>query len=311
MKNRSSPTSPGPPPLGPRYWPAWLGLAFGWCAGRMPETLQHRVGAALGGLLWHLLPRRRRVVEANLALCFPELDPATRQRVARENLRQTGIGLFEFARAWWGRVSDGQPRYTVAGLPHLEAAQARGRGVLLVSAHFVHLELCARLLTRHGAVAGMYRPHGGAALEWAVKAGRLRYASAMFSRDELRPALKHLKAGGVLWFAPDQESRRGESVFVPFFGRPAWSLTSTHQLARLSGAAVLPFFHARREDGSYHLEVLPALEGFPSADPVADTARVMAVLEAMIRRVPEQYLWLHQRFKTQPEGERGSVYREG
>jgi len=311
MQNRSSPTSPGPPPLGPRHWPAWLGLAFGWCAGRMPETLQHRVGAALGGLLWHLLPRRRRVVEANLALCFPELDAATLQRVARENLRQTGIGLFEFARAWWGRVDDGRPRYTVAGLPHLEAAQARGRGVLLVSAHFVHLELCARLLTRHGAVAGMYRPHGGAALEWAVKAGRLRYASAMFGRDELRPALKHLKAGGVLWFAPDQESRRGESVFVPFFGRPAWSLTSTHQLARLSGAAVLPFFHARREDGSYHLEVLPALEDFPSTDPVADTARVMAVLEAMIRRVPEQYLWLHQRFKTQPEGERGRAYREG
>lgn len=305
----ASPTSPGAPPLGPRHWPAWLAIAFGWCAARMPAPLQRRSGAALGVLLWHLLRRRRRVVEANLALCFPEVDADTRTRIARENLRQTGIGLFEFARAWWGRVDEGDPAYTATGLHHLEAAQQRGRGVLLVSAHFVHLELCARLLTRHGAVAGMYRPHGEAAMEWAVKAGRLRYACAMFARDELRPALKHLKAGGVLWFAPDQESRRGESVFVPFFGRPAWSLTSTHQLARLSGAAVLPFFHARRLDGSYHLEVLPELEGFPSADPVADTARVMVALESMIRRAPEQYLWLHQRFKTQPDGERGSAYR--
>ncbi len=305
----ATPTSPGAPPLGPRHWPTWLGVAFGWCAGRMPPPLQRRVGATLGRLLWHLLRRRRRVVEANLALCFPEVDAATRTRIARENLRQTGIGLFEFARAWWGRFDEGDPPYTVAGLHHLEAVQQRGHGVLLVSAHFVHLELCARLLTRHGAVAGMYRPHGEAAMEWAVKAGRLRYACAMFARDALRPALKHLKAGGVLWFAPDQESRRGESVFVPFFGRPAWSLTSTHQLARLSGAAVLPFFHARRADGSYHLEVLPPLEGFPSADPVADTARVMAALEAMIRRAPEQYLWLHQRFKTQPDGERGAAYR--
>lgn len=306
-----TPTSAGELPLAPRHWPTWIGIAFGWCAARMPPGLQNALGRGLGGLLGLVLWRRRKVVEANLELCFPELDPALRQRLLRENLRQTGIGGFEFLRAWWGRVEPHSPHYTLAGLPHLLAAQDRGRGVLLVSAHFVHLELCARLLTQHVEVAGLYRPHANAAMEWAVKAGRLRYASAMFGRDELRPVLKHLKAGGVLWFAPDQESRRGQSVFVPFFGQPAWSLTSTHQLARLSGAAVLPFFHARREDGSYHLEVLPALADFPSQDAHADTARVMAALESMIRRVPEQYLWLHQRFKTRPTGERGAAYRDG
>jgi KDO2-lipid IV(A) lauroyltransferase len=233
------------------------------------------VGRALGPVLWRLLPARRRVVEANLALCFPGLDAAARVALAHENLAQTGLGLFEFLRAWWGRVSEGSPRYTVEGLEHLEALRAQGRGVLLVSA----------------------------------KAGRLRYACAMFARDELRPALKHLKGGGILWFAPDQESRRGDSVFVPFFGRPAWSLTSTHQLARLSGAAVCPFFHERLADGSYRLEVQAPLADFPSKDATADTARVMAALEAMIRSAPSQYLWLHQRFKTQPEGDRGDAYR--
>ena len=301
---------PRPPRLWqPRHWPAWLGVALGWCAARTPVRLQRRLGRALGPLLWRLLPKRRRVVEANLALCFPALDAAARTALARENLAQTGMGLFEFLRAWWGRVSDDSPRYTLEGLQHLEALRAQGRGVLLVSAHFVHLELCARLLCRHVPVAGMYRPHGDAAMEWAVKAGRLRYASAMFTREELRPALKHLKAGGILWFAPDQESRRGDSVFVPFFGRPAWSLTSTHQLARLSGAAVCPFFHERLPDGSYRLEVQAPLADFPTSDATADTARVMAALEAMIRRTPSQYLWLHQRFKTQPESERGEAYR--
>ena len=293
----------------PRHWGTWLGVAFGWCAARTPSWFQRVIGRALGPLLWHALPSRRRVVEANLALCFPELDDAARDALARENLAQTGMGLFEFLRAWWGRVSTGSPRYTVEGLEHLEALRADGRGVLLVSAHFVHLELCARLLTRHVPVAGMYRPHGDAAMEWAVKAGRLRYACAMFARDELRPALKHLKGGGILWFAPDQESRRGDSVFVPFFGRDAWSLTSTHQLARLSGAAVCPFFHERLADGSYRLQVQAPLADFPSKDATLDTARVMAALEAMIRRAPSQYLWLHQRFKTQPEGERGEAYR--
>ncbi|GIX37799.1 MAG: lipid A biosynthesis lauroyltransferase [Silanimonas sp.] len=313
MPDPDPPPAPLPPlPPGawhPRHWPGWLGVAFGWCAARLPARLQHRLGAALGGLLGALAPRRRRAIATNLALCFPALDAAGRAALLRENLRQSGIGLFEFLRAWWGRVGEASPRYTVEGLQHLEALRSQGRGVLLVSAHFVHLELCARLLTRHVPVAGMYRPHGSMAMEWAVKAGRLRYACAMFTREELRPALKHLKAGGILWFAPDQESRRGESVFVPFFGRPAWSLTSTHQLARLSGAAVCPFFHERLPDGSYRLEVQAPLADFPTADANADTARVMAALEAMIRRAPAQYLWLHQRFKTQPALERGALYR--
>jgi Kdo2-lipid IVA lauroyltransferase/acyltransferase len=105
-----------------------------------------------------------------------------------------------------------------------------------------------------------------------------------------------------LWFAPDQETRRGESVFVPFFNQPAASLTSTHQLARMSEAKVLPFFHRRLDDGSYELEILPALENFPSADATADTARVMHTMEQLIRRAPEQYLWVHQRFKRTPNG---------
>jgi len=159
-----------------------------------------------------------------------------------------------------------------------------------------------RLLCQRIPLAGMYRPHEEPAMEWAVKRGRLRHAVAMFSRGELRPALRHLKQGGLLWFAPDQETRRGDSVFVPFFGRPAWSLTSTHQLARLSGAAVLPLFHERLPDGRYRIQVLPRLEGFPGADATADTARVMAALEGLVRRCPTQYLWLHQRFKRQPDG---------
>ena len=179
---------------------------------------------------------------------------------------------------------------------------AGGRGVIVISGHFTTLEICGRLLCDHVPLAGMYRPHAQAAMEWAVKRGRLRYAAAMFGRDELRPALRHLKQGGLLWFAPDQDTRRGDSVFVPFFGRPASSLTSTHQLARLSGAAVLAFAHVRRGDGGYTLRLSPAFTDFPSEDAVADTARVMAAIEAMACAAPAQYLWIHRRFKRQPDG---------
>jgi len=154
----------------------------------------------------------------------------------------------------------------------------------------------------------MYRPHDSAALEWAVRKGRLGHAKEMFARDELRPAIRHLKGGGVLWFASDQESRRGDSVFVPFFGHLAWSLTSTHAMARLGSARVLPLFLERLPDGRYRVEIGAPLENFPSADAHADTARVMAMIEAQVRRAPAQYLWVHKRFKTRPDGQ-PSPYR--
>lgn len=291
-----------PLPLSPRHWPAWIGVGVLWLLAQLPWAIQRTLGRGIGRVLPSLLRRRHRVAQRNLAICFPQLDFAARAKLLHESYASLGIGAFEFARAWWGSIAPMRRSVAVSGLEHLEAARAQGRGVILISAHFLTLELCGRLLCDHIALAGMYRPHDGEVLEWAVKRGRLRYASAMFTREELRPALRHLKQGGALWFAPDQETRRGDSVFVPFFGRPAWSLTSTHQLARLSGAAVLPFFHRRRDDGGYDLEVLPALADFPSTDAVADTARVMAAIEAMIRRAPEQYLWIHQRFKRQPEG---------
>ena len=269
---------------------------------RLPWPLQRGLGRALGSVLRLLLGERRRIAARNLALCFPALDDAARASLLRQHFAALGIGLFEFARAWWGSVAPLRRGLQVEGLEHVEAARAGGRGVIVISGHFTTLEICGRLLCDHVPLAGMYRPHAQAAMEWAVKRGRLRYAAAMFGRDELRPALRHLKQGGLLWFAPDQDTRRGDSVFVPFFGRPASSLTSTHQLARLSGAAVLAFAHVRRPDGGYTLRLSPAFADFPSEDAVADTARVMAAIEGMARAAPAQYLWIHRRFKRQPDG---------
>ena len=298
-----------PPPRGPRHWPAWVGIGIAALLARLPWSLQRVLGRGIGRLLMVLFGSRRRVAARNLALCFPELDADAQAALLRRSFEELGIGLFEFARAWWGSVEPMRGKVTVEGLEHLQAARAGGRGVIIISGHFVTLELAARLMCDHAPLAGMYRPHDGAVMEWAVLRGRLRYATAMFTREELRPALRHLKQGGLLWFAPDQDTRRGDSVFVPFFGRPAYSLTSTHQLARLSGAAVLGFAHVRHDDGSYTLRLTPAVEDFPSADASADTARVMAAIETMIRAAPTQYLWIHRRFKRQPDQPDNALYR--
>lgn len=295
-----------PPPLAPRTWPGWIGVGVGWLSARLPWPLQRVLGRGLGALLYLALPARRRVAARNLELCFPEHDAPTRAALLKAHFTALGIGVFEFARAWWGSIAPLQRTVRIDGLEHLAAVVASGRGALLVSGHFMNLEICGRLLCDHVPLAGIYREHSGAAMEWAVKRGRLRYASAMFRQDELRPALRHLKNGGFLWYAPDQDMLGKDTVFAPFFGIAASTITATHQLARVSGCAVLPFFH-HREDDRYVLRIGAPLAAFPSDDVAVDCARVNAQIEAMVRAAPEQYLWIHRRFKRRPPGQ-ASVY---
>lgn len=289
------------PSLQPRHWPAWLGLGAMVLAARLPWALQRALGRGIGALALRVAGERRRAAAINIGLCFPEMHAAQRELLLRESFRDLGIGLFEFARAWWGNVAPMRRGVRIEGLEPIRQLQAQGRGVLLVSGHFMTLEMCGRLMCDHLPLAGMYRRHRSPVLEWAVKRGRLRYAAAMFSNEEIRPAMRHLKQGGMLWYAPDQDMRGKDTVFAPFFGVPAATITATHQFARLSGCAVVPFFH-RREGGDYVLRLGEPLPDFPSTDVLADTVRVNASIESMVRQAATQYLWIHRRFKRRPDG---------
>lgn len=291
--------------LAPRHWPAWLGVGAIWLIARLPSRALVWLGRRLGALVARTPSARRRIARTNIDLCFPARDAAARAALVDANLRDIGMMLVEFALGWMGsdrRIADLPTR--IEGLEHLEAARAQGRGVLLVGGHFSHLELCARLVSQRIRIAGMYRKMDSAVFEWVVLRARLHYAAAMFDKDDIRGTVKYLRSGGTLWYAPDQDMRSKDTVFVPFFGVPAATITATHHLARLSGAVVIPFFHRRLEDGrSYALRLGAPLEAFPGADVLADTARVNDCIEQMVREAPEQYLWVHKRFKTRPPGQ--------
>ena len=290
--------------LSPVQWPAWLGVGILKLIARLPRRALLAVGHGLGVLIQHFPSRRRHIAEVNIALCFPELSAKEKAELVNAHLRDIGLMMMEFALGWMGteRAIERVP-VTLEGLEHLEAARAQGKGVLLVGGHFSHLELCARLVSRHIRIAGMYRRMDSAVFEWAVLRARLDYAAAMFDKDDIRGTVKYLRNGGTLWYAPDQDMRSKDNVFVPFFGVPAATITATHHLARLSGALVMPFFHRRLPDGSgYALRLGAPLEDFPSSDAAHDTARVNASIEQMVREAPEQYLWVHKRFKTRPPG---------
>ncbi|MDX1569419.1 MAG: LpxL/LpxP family Kdo(2)-lipid IV(A) lauroyl/palmitoleoyl acyltransferase [Xanthomonadales bacterium] len=293
--------------LAPRHWPIWLGFALLRALVLLPHGWQLRFGRALGPFLRRALRSRERVALRNLELCFPEQDDSWRRAVVRELFASLGMMIFEIGSAWWGSPRRHRRLGDVRGLDALQRAQADGRGVLLLFGHFTSLELAGRLLAYHQDMAGLYREHGNPVLEYIVRRRRLNYGEALFNRNELRGMVKYLRAGGVLWYAPDQDYQRGENVFAPFFGVPASTTTSTHQLARMGRARVLVTRNVRRADGRYEVEILDPVPEVPSADVTEDCRRINEAIEALVRACPEQYLWVHRRFKTRPEGE-ASLY---
>ena len=293
--------------LSPRYWPTWLAIGMLRAATCLPYRALLALGAALGMAFYYLAPFRRHIAATNLRLCQTELDPrlddAARAKLLKDNFRATGIGMLEAGLSWWGKPASLRALTHLEGLENLHQALARGKGVILLSGHFTTLEIAGRLLSLHAPFHVMYRAHRNALFETVMRRGRERHYDKAIERSDMRAILRSLKQNMPVWYAPDQDYGRKHSVFVPFFGIPAAMITATARLARLSGAAVVPFIPHRRQDGSgYDLRLLPALENFPSEDEHADAARISKLLEDAIRPQAAQYLWTHRRFKTRPAG---------
>jgi len=290
--------------LQPRFWPTWLMFFLLWLLTRLPFVLQMQTGRLLGWLAYRLARQRKHIAAVNIRLCFPELDSHQQGLLLKKHFLSLGQGIVETALCWWGRDRQLQSRYTLIGEDYLRDALARGKGVILLSAHFTTLELGGRLLARQCPFHVLYRPHKNPLFEAVMQRARIRRFEKAIPREATRALLASLKQNRAVWYAPDQNHGRRQSLFVPFFGVSAATLATTSRLAKLSGAAVVPFFQMRRPDNSgYLLMLCPALTDFPGDDLHADTSRINRLFEAVIREMPEQYLWVHRRFKTRPEGE--------
>lgn len=291
--------------LHPRYWLLWLGLGVLWLVVQLPYALLLKLGRALGALMLLAAKSRRQIAARNLELCFPELSAAERERLLRENFASSGIAFFEMAMSWWWPRARLARLAHIEGLEHLQAAQREGQGVILMSLHFTTLEIGAALLGQRHTIDGMYREHNNPLFDYIQRHGRERQnldASAI-EREDVRAMLKVLRAGRAIWYAPDQDYGRKQSIFVPLFGVPAATVTATSKFARLGKARVVPFTQQRLADGSgYRLTIHPPLADFPGDSEEADCLRINQWIEQAVRQCPEQYLWAHRRFKTRPEG---------
>ena len=290
--------------LHPKYWGMWLVIGLLRLAALLPYRAQLKLGAWLGRLMNRLSKKRRRIVDTNLRLCFPEKSQAERDAIRDRCFENLGISLMEMAICWWWPDQKVKPLIEVRGLEHIEACRQQGRGVILLSGHFTSLEIGGRLLVQYIDMQAMYRTQRNRLFDSLLYSKRKGYLADIVSRKNTLKLLKGIRRGIPTWYAPDQDFRRERNVFAPFFGVPTATITASSRLAKSASAAMLPYFPERKDDGSgYILHILPPLENFPSGDDLADATAINASIEQFVRRHPDQYMWVHQRFKTRPPGE--------
>jgi len=285
----------------PQHWPMWACLGFLWLADKLPWPEKRALARVLGWIVFHVVGIRRRVVFTNLKLCFPEKSLREITALARAHYDALALGLFELCAGWWAKSKD-LPPHRIIGLEHLHAGLARGRGVVFLSAHFTTLEIGGRLIAEAHRMGGLYRDPNNPVVAHLMRSQRARHMTPAVHFDDLRGLVRGLRGNAAIWYAPDQGKRSKSSEILPFFGVPAITNTATSKIAEMTGCAVVPFFAKREADHSYTLTILPALENFPTKDAAADAVRINRLIEQHVRLAPEQYFWVHKRFKARGEG---------
>ena len=286
--------------LHPKYWLTWFGIGLTVILSLLPYRWIVWLGRVIGRITYSVAGERVHVARVNLEKCFPKLDRATRETLLKKNFESVGIGIMEVTMAWWWPQKRLQRLVTYKGLEHLQSE----RGVLLLVMHFTTIELAGRLITLRTSVDATYREHDNAVFEYVQRCLRHRFdpGSQLLRRRDIRGMLRSLKSGRTVWYSPDQDYGIHNGQFVPFFGIPAATITSTSRLAKAGPAKVVPMVVTRLK-GGYEVRLFPAIEEIPSSDTYKDTLVINEFIEQRIREHPEQYMWLHRRFKNRPPGE--------
>ena len=287
----------------PRYWGVWMLVFVMWLIALMPYRVQQALGAGLGQLLYAFGGSRRRVTEANIDGCFPNLSPSERTQLVKDTFVANSKGYIECTVAWWRSMAPYAPKMKVHGIEDVRETLNAGKGILLLGAHFSILDLALPLIAELAPIAYMYRPNDNPVLDSVIERRRGVFRSASFTKFELRDMVEFIRAGNMCWYACDQDMGPKNSVFAPWMGVSAATLTTPSWLARETEAKVMFLSQFRHPDGVYELRFTAMPQEFPVENELENARMVNDMIASEIRRHPAQYLWLHRRFKTQPKGQ--------
>lgn len=283
-----------------------ISLFLMWLCHWLPLPALAALGRTFGALLYAFGRERRHVALTNLRLCFPEMPEAERTALAKCHFAMFGRSFLERGLLWWAPGERIRRLARIEGREHLDAL--KGRPVILLVPHFVGLDMGWTRLTLELGMVSIYANQKNLLFNSALYQGRMRFGdSLLLSRQEgTRKAIKAMKEGKPFYYLPDMDYGQRDTIFVPFFGFPAATITGLSRLARMAAAAVVPVV-TRIEDGGYVVRVGAPWPDYPGASIEADTRRMNAFIEGEVQAMPEQYFWLHKRFKTRPPGEK-AVY---
>jgi Kdo2-lipid IVA lauroyltransferase/acyltransferase len=283
-----------------------VGLGFLWLLHWLPLPVMALVGDAFGRLLYRALSKRRKITLTNLRLCFPGLDTTARERLAKAHFSILTRSLLERGLLWWASEERLRRLIRLDGEEHLDRLQAEGRPILILAPHFVGLDAAGMRMSMTREMVTIYAKQSNPLIERVLLKGRSRFCSPLVlaKQEGIRAILKALRSGRPFYYLPDMDYGARDAVFVPFFGIQAATITGLSRLTKMSGAAVVPVTTQILPGGrGYVVRIEPPWEGYPSDDVTADTRRMNEWLETAVRRMPEQYYWVHKRFKTRPAGE--------
>lgn len=286
----------------PKYWLTWLGLGLLRAICFLPIPVALHAGRGIGRLAHRIASDRRAIARRNIELCFPDLSADERDALALAHFEALGMSLVEAGLGRWANDKELVAITTIEGLEHLQQAVDAGRGVILLCAHFTTLEISGRVLSLNcPPFDAVYRKNRSDFITEILRTGRERSANSTIEKRDIKEMVRSLRKGRPVWYAPDQSYNRKGSAVVLFFDVPTMHTTATSTLARLGKAVALPYFPRRTPDGRYVLKILPPLPEFPSDDIIEDTRKYVRVLEEHVRSCPEQYFWVHRKFKGLPD----------
>ncbi len=286
----------------PKFIPTWFLIGFMKLGAKLPFAVQVFIGTGIGRLLYPLLSRFRKIAFVNIARCFPNKSLSEVEALVRHNFEAIGISLFETANAYFGKNKKIQKLITTHNEHYLTDALNKKQNVILLAAHFMPLMLGSRALLLKYKIANIYRPQNNALFDEVMRKGFVDNGATMIKTKDTRAMMKAIKGGLPIWYAPDQDLGEQNSVFAPFFNIQTATVAATARLAKTPNTVVIPYFFIRDSQG-YTMTFEAPLDNYPADDAVKSASKTNQILQDQILKAPEQYLWIHKRFKTRPEGE--------